>query len=437
MGRKSEIISLAVLSTCSILMLSFSWTSHHKPSAHPSIKAICNSRESVTCEFRQNFVDRNEVIHVRDYVSGTGSFHIRPHHGINHISAFVRLNGPVVDTIHFVQDYDHNTWTAHYTACEDGVYTAAIYTVLQDESEDAVFQGVSCMGPQFEHPVLFEWVENRGRLQCTTIWYWEGNLSREFPTRNHGVISRYVSNLASDYEKQFEDLKFKLPEVAVSRLFPKNAMVCLFGDSHIRQMYNIIISMLDPANCSPIELQNTHSTCAWKGFHYYRNIFGLDSPTQSDWTYDAILPSCSQIFINFGHWPLAQKCTSAWNFEVFRIRLRNFLEKFLNLTSRHPHIHVTWVASNPRAIAKFLRTCPPLDCRFPHVIAKYNQIAHEECLATQKIEYLDTRSVMFPLFDLAFDGIHYLGPVGKAGALSLANHIMRTHELQRKQNESG
>ena len=86
-------------------------------------------------------------------MSRTGSFHIRSHHGINHISAFVELNGPVVDTIHFVKDYDHNTWTASY---EDGVYTAAIYTVLQDESEDAVFQGVSCMGPQFEQPVLFE-----------------------------------------------------------------------------------------------------------------------------------------------------------------------------------------------------------------------------------------------------------------------------------------
>ncbi len=100
----------------------------------------------------------------------------------------------------------------------------------------------------------------------------------------------------------------------------------------------------------------------------------------------------------------------------------------ISLASHSEVQHVTWVSINPHPITSILQQCPPVDWRFPHIIAGYNEIAYQMVESSHgQLDYLDLFSIAFHLFDDSFDGAHYQGAVGKALAKRVEAHVLEWH----------
>ena len=89
-----------------------------------------------------------------------GTFVIRPQEV--HASAFVRVSGPVVNTIFFQKTWwqpgDCQVWAAPYQECGSGSYIARVHTLLLDTDPWSVWQGQSCLLRNYsEDAVLFSW----------------------------------------------------------------------------------------------------------------------------------------------------------------------------------------------------------------------------------------------------------------------------------------
>ena len=347
----------------------------------------------------------NTVLHCRMHAAsqeGHGYFQIRANSTTLHVAAFVRINGPTIDTILFEPQDNESVWKASYCTHLQGNYSAAVYIYLRSSSpEDILIPGSGvCVDPLFHKPFTFLWsAPDTTESQCSTLWYWDSNA-----TDASNDLSKYKCPPRDDYTTAYSGLRNRVPEVNTSDFKP-SGKVCLFGDSQIRNLLNSIGGLLDPMSCFPLLQQIVYrGDCdvdgfQWKGFRY-----------DFQWAYDEDMRECTHVFLNFGQWPLGWPSQpTPWLFDRYRRAVSATLQHLIHLKELHPHIKLTWVTTNPHTMSGSLLTCPPTDWRYPHLIREYNRIAIDEIQRTSNgsIRVLDTWSIIFPLFDLSFDSAHY------------------------------
>jgi hypothetical protein len=209
--------------------------------------------------------DRDEIFysvvrHCRN-VGGRGFFQIVPNNTVRHVAAIVRINGPIIDTILFklspVPRFNASVWISNYSACVPGNYTAAVHIYLQDDGPLSVMLGTSCLDPLFETPFTFAWTEQTGRIPCHRLWYWASNA-------NSSALSRYKPGKALHNRTVLAGLRSTVPH------FPFSAdgadgrpagLVCLFGDSQLRNLLNGVGRRMDAGACDLEAMQRIAGFC--------------------------------------------------------------------------------------------------------------------------------------------------------------------------------
>ena len=338
--------------------------------------------------------------------------------GSDYVGAFVRIAGLEIDTVLFAREPADNAWRARYRLCSVGNYSAAVYIYMRARTPEAVLVDRTVCARSIDAPVrTFTWFHN---YSCggnnISSWRWH-----QQPAEEENGLARYIVPARPDYALAYADLRRHDPLgpadlAALVRLVQKER-VCLYGDSQMRNLLNSIGGQLLPQTCFPLLQQKYKGDCdvpgfAWRGYRF---------PYQ--WTYDAEMPHCAHVLVNFGQWPLSDFATTdPWDLKRYRMAVRAELRRFMRL---RPKVRsLTWVSTNPHPLGRAQRTCPATDWRFPHLIASFNHIAHAEVLRSPGIGWLDTYAIAFPLSDLSFDGAHYQGPVGIALAHALAHHLL-------------
>ncbi len=139
----------------------------------------------------------------------------------------------------------------------------------------------------------------------------------------------------------------------------------------------------------------------------------------SNWTraYDAFLPSCAHVLVNFGHWQAGRTSKRPWLPAHYGQKVERLLRHLVALRGPRPGgARLTWVSNGPHSVNTRMEACPPAEWRMPHVLAAYNAEARAAVARAGRgaVGYLDTHRIAFPLLDASFDGSHFHGPVGEA-----------------------
>jgi hypothetical protein len=195
-----------------------------------------------------------------------------PNSTIQHVAAIVRINGPIIDTMLFKLSpssrSNASVWISNYSACVPGQYTAALHIYLQDDGPLSVMLGKSCFDPTFETPFMFSWTEQKAKIPCTRLWYWSKNSSSS-------ALSRYKPGKALHNRTAFAGLRSTVPH------FPFSAggadgrpagLVCLFGDSQLRNLFNGVGRRMDAGSCDLEAMQRIAGFC-----QVLRSAGGADS----------------------------------------------------------------------------------------------------------------------------------------------------------------
>ena len=272
------------------------------PSSPIDSQLICACQNSVNktqASCSSDDLDNNTILHCRDVKTQQGFFRIESSVTAPHLSAFVRINGPTVTTILFhqtehVSENKSFVWTAYYGGCVCGAYTAAVYILLQDTSDESILRGESCVSSKFETPFIFQWSQDNDSDHCPSIWSWSNS-------SYGGDLSLYSTNLRGDYKSAYSQLRDNLPEVDFTAIgaLAKSQKICMFGDSQMRNLLNSLIVLIDPTNeCAPVlESTSLKVECRREGFHYRE----LQYPNQ--WVFSDDIPSCTHVYVNSGQCP--------------------------------------------------------------------------------------------------------------------------------------
>jgi hypothetical protein len=204
--------------------------------------------------------------------SGHGFFQIVPNSTIQHVAAIVRINGPIINTMLFklssASRSNESVWISNYSSCVPGNYTAAVHIYLQDDGPLSVMLGNSCLDPLFESPFVFTWTERTAGIPCPHLWYWSHGVSNR-------ALSRYNPGKALHNRTALAGLRSTVPH------FPFSAdgadgrpagLVCLFGDSQLRNLLNGVGRRMNASACDLEAMQRVAGSCK-----VARNGAGADS----------------------------------------------------------------------------------------------------------------------------------------------------------------
>jgi len=421
----TEFITASIENTDSLEMTGFSnnLTEFIMKSIEKTSNDIDNETEtSDACECQT--ATSISVIHCNS--GGHGKFLIRSNTSSlsEHIGAFVRVNGPLIDTIFFTWSDSDLAWVASYSSCLQGSYSGAVYIYMQSFPDaEAVLRSEACLHRLFTIPFIFSWVERAPSADnCSSLWRWaerqpqdiaqELNLFSPCPPRD-------------DYIQAFGGLKTLVPPVDWAaqeqrRRANTSALICLFGDSQVRNLMNSITAQIDPQACDPIELQLGRASCNYPGFHYGNFHFFL---YDNDWSaqHESSLEACSHAFINYGQWPGSWGAKIPWPRHKYKESLIQFSKRLSELKLLFPNVQFFFLGTNYHSFSPGMKSCPATDFRFPHIIDSYNDEAREVFSANNMVGFIDTAKIIRPLFDLSFDCAHYQGAVGVALANLVGN----------------
>jgi len=225
-----------------------------------------------------------------------GYFQIKAKINIKHIAAFVRINGPVVETIFFDKWDNGSIWRASYCTHIAGNYSAAVYIYLQSNHPEDILipnSGV-CVDPLFYKPFMVLWSELEiKKSQSLNLWYWKSDATNTLSLE----LSKYRCPSRDDYvTAYYSGLGNLVPKVNYPDLAP-SGKVCLCGDSQIRNLL-IFGGLLDPLSCFPPLQQIVYrGDCDVNGFQWK----GFRSDFQ--WKYDKDMAECRQNFV----WAMAAR----------------------------------------------------------------------------------------------------------------------------------
>jgi len=229
----------------------------------PGSRLSCRCKDLVDAaewECDRDTIRYSTVKHCKS-VHGGGFFQIVTKSTIQHVAAIVRINGPIIDTMLFklspAPRSNESIWISNYSSCVPGNYTAAVHIYLQDDDPLSVMLGKSCLDPLFETPFMFAWAEPTAGMPCSHLWHWSNRSS-------NSALSRYNPGKALHSRSAFAGLRSTIPD------FPfatdgadgrSDGLVCLFGDSHMRNLFNGVGMRMDLGACDLEAMQRIHRAC--------------------------------------------------------------------------------------------------------------------------------------------------------------------------------
>ena len=382
------------------------------------------NRTVYPCQSSQISANSTIVIHCNSGSHGMFMIRLNTSNPSAHIGAFVRVNGPLIDTIFFTWNDSESAWIARYNSCLQGSYSSAVYIYMHSIPDaEAVLRSEACLHQLFYAPFLFSWLEHAPSAQnCPSLWRW----AERKPEDVAGELSLFSPcPPREDYVEAFGALQTLIPAIdwaaqEQQRRANKSTLICLFGDSQIRNLMNSITAQIDPQACDPVELQLGRASCNYPGFYYGNFHFFL---YDNDWTtqHESRLGDCSHAFINYGQWPGSWGAKTPWPRSKYRESIIQFSKRLSELKLIFPDVQFYFLSTNYHSFSPGMKTCPATDFRFPHIIDSYNDEAREIFTADNTVGFIDTTRVIRPLFDLSFDCAHYQGAVGVALANLVGN----------------
>jgi hypothetical protein len=377
-------------------------------------------------------------MHCRFQHHGRGFILLKPKLNVSNVQAFLRLNGPMTDTVLFKKthsrvnhdDQTKNTsiWVAKYSLCKAGDYTGAVHVYLQDSdtsphADEQFLQGSSCINSNgLDSPAIFRWTQNAVSRACSGVWFWKGSLS----SPDLHELAVYRSPVRPDYTTAYSALECSLSQGALPANWTSKTVICMYGDSQIRNLHNSLCGMLFPDTCLPDFVQRFKGLCQAPPHALSIRYGSLNYP--NEWVYSNEITSlgCTHVFVNVGHHPAAHCTVPPWGMQNYRLAIEPLLAALVALKQSMPHIQIAWVDTNPCTfIPHWQRQCPAQDWRVPHILHGYNQVARQQVALTNgSISYFETFRAAFALFDLSFDLSHYQGPVGNALARLLLQRVL-------------
>jgi len=153
------------------------------------------------------------------------------------------------------------------------------------------------------------------------------------------------------------------------------------------------------------------------------NIIHVDTKWPRELTlagYTSLDNNCSHAVIGIGQWPAGWPELKPMAFSAYREEMREGMINFTNIVNGSMMTMVRSEHENP--LGNVISSCPPRDWRNPEVVRIYNEILAELC-RDLRIPFLDTTSIISPLWDTADDWCHYTNQVGLEEATYLAHSL--------------
>ena len=126
---------------------------------------------------------------------------------------------------------------------------------------------------------------------------------------------------------------------------------------------------------------------------------------------------CNIIIVGFGQWSAGQRPLTT--FPSYQKDLEEGI-----LAWKSSNINFVIRKSHYNALGDSKNTCPARDWRSPPVIDGYNEISRS-LAQKHNITYLDTGSLMDPMWDSSGDFCHYEGLEGRTEALFLLKKVLQ------------
>ena len=136
------------------------------------------NRRCKSCEISAN---STTVIHCN--LGGHGTFMIRLNTSfvsnlfqarVEHMGAFVCVNGPLIDTIFLTWSDLDLAWVGEYNSCLQCNYSGVVYIYMHSFPDaEAVPRSESCLSHLFFTPFMFPWAELAPSTEnCSSPWLW-------------------------------------------------------------------------------------------------------------------------------------------------------------------------------------------------------------------------------------------------------------------------
>lgn len=185
--------------------------------------------------------------------------------------------------------------------------------------------------------------------------------------------------------------------------------VCFIGDSQTRHLYNQVVHLMGGA---PVSLRKEVLKSEYMMFQ--REFFGngfLSTDTRN----------CSHVFINFGQWPVSYQVARPWSAQRYMKAVQKLALHIQKQQQQHGNKHY-WVTTGPMPLSAIHqeKIYSALDHRTDPFLLLFNKIA-STTMHAHGIPVVDTYSIASPLFDMSYDGSHYVGTVGLEQAAMIMN----------------
>ncbi len=383
----------------------------------------------------------------------------------------------------------HTQWVANYRTCTEGRYWASVRVMFVASSSTTAtgnaYHGALAypctrtmdLWSPFSVQFMQKQTEGGSGEDCNGLWrwtnytaattaspylsiFWPNNPVANVPCSEHQLCDPALS------EQQFRFESERLSADAV-RSCVSTKRVCFVGDSQSENLDFSLIRVVqdllgENRTCHRFFHQDANSGKAWKhtvravafapscGYNTYIPFQGYTingryslNLEDSDVFRIARDANCTDVIINFGHWPLFFK--SGWTVDDFAMRFTRVFDDIVSYRAKAPHVKWYWGSMNPvggswaesaGALTSdlkkqwsnryFPRTCPVSDGRLPFWIEAMNELAHKLYISNpayaSSFGYIDHYAISSQFGELSFDGSHYQGVVGG----ELARNVIRT-----------
>ena len=417
--------------------------------------------------------------------------------GFGRRSVLLRIGGPHPQTTLFAELTPTES-LASFRLCTPGNYTLHVRKIT-DNATDAFTRLKRTVAhrrfcPEHWQPgsillqrhALWAGGANATMASCgACLWAWsDGNDAHE-ARESLSNVSMALHPWAASLELRFRALRWQPPwprrvrtrrecAAAASHRAVNGApssspsaapsLLCLMGDSHLRNLVNTLVNLERPGRCNIRTAQKFHTTCSSASFQYVEMNSLSKLPLSSDphapssWRFPSrgtdgnierllrqqplrrgtnatvVVGRCTSVVVNFAHWPLSFNIPHAWPLSLYASEVDKAM-RWLAHWSRSASVSVplAWVAPTPLPLngggsehfasypnAMYSQAaCPVRDQRLPQALQAVNDAAGEAA-ARHDLPYLDTWQQSLDLLELSFDMKHYSRPVD----VSLAEAVL-------------
>lgn len=193
---------------------------------------------------------------------------------------------------------------------------------------------------------------------------------------------------------------------------------CFMGDSQMRHLYNQVVHLMEGPSAG---LQTIINKQVLNSYHlkFTNDTYGESATTSNS-------SHCTHVFVNFGQWPLSYVEKQPWSVHRYAHQVQLIARHMASERIQYGNRQY-WVTTGPFPLHEKLHqwrhdqvgSTRGVDWRTEPFLLLFNKVANT-IMKAHDIDIVDTFSIASPLFDLSYDGAHYLGLVG----LTQANIIM-------------